>query len=165
MEELTIRAVEKGELAKCAEIVNAAFNVISEKFGFATETDTTRILIRLQDSLLLKAKMFGAFVGDEQVGFVEIDEKDPEVFEVLRLCVLPEHQGKGYGQALLDQATAYILSMGGIAVVCTIINANKKLKRWLMANGFNEEASGAFGGLPRAICLMQKDMINQCSCA
>ncbi len=158
LKELMFKQLTKSDLNKSAEIVCTAFNAISSQYGFNPEIDTSRIITKMNDAASLGATMIGAFIDGEQIGFVEIDEKDQEVYEVLQLSVLPHYQKAGYGQAILDKVNEVILAKGGVAGVCAIINDNVFLKNWLIKNGFFEEASGKHENFPCAICLMQKDL-------
>lgn len=164
MNDLIIRCVKDSELRKCADVVQIAFNEIAQEYGFAKEVNSVRILETLQDSFTLKNKMIAAFLAEELIGFVRIDDKDPEIYEVLNLSVLPEYQSQGVGHALLAKAHEHIAGSGGVAIVCTIIDKNKRLKKWLLTRGFYEQAVSTLDALPASICLLQKDINNSRCC-
>lgn len=160
MQDLAFKTLEKGNLERSAEIINSAFAPVSKQFGFQHEEDISQIISRLEENLLFGSIMLGAFLEEEQIGFVEIQAKDEEVYEVTKLSVTPEQQRKGYGQAILNKAQEMIMEKGGVAVVCVVIDDNKDVKDWVLRNGFYEEASGQIPNLPCTVCLLQKDIEN-----
>ena len=102
---------------------------------------------------------FGAFANDSNdalVGFVAIWPKGHGVYELTRLCVLPEHRHFGLGKQLAKAAFQSAKEHGACRLVIGIIDANERLKRWYGELGFREERKREYSHLPFAVCEMER---------
>lgn len=74
--------------------------------------------------------------GEQLVGVVGLGRED-EFWVMWKLYVLPAHQGKGVGKALLDAAIE-ALPAGTTELLLDVLVGNEKAIRFYRANGFGD---------------------------
>jgi ribosomal protein S18 acetylase RimI-like enzyme len=74
--------------------------------------------------------------GDDVVGMTGLGQEDG-YWVMWKLYVLPEHQGRGIGRALLDGAAA-ALPPGTDRLLLDVLKANEPAIRFYRANGFTD---------------------------
>lgn len=79
-------------------------------------------------------------------GFVHLcpsrdHDAGPEIGEVAAIYLMPEHWGKGWGQALLDRAVATLQLAGFCAATLWVLDFNARARRFYEAGGW--QADGA----------------------
>ncbi len=66
----------------------------------------------------------GAFLGDDLIGIASIYREpppgaaDPDAWRLRGMAVLPEHQGRGYGRALVRACLDHLRAHGGNQLWC-----------------------------------------------
>jgi GNAT superfamily N-acetyltransferase len=163
MKNYMVREITREELSVSAQILLEAF-IRSRPIRLSAGPGYQPYYARLEEDVHTEAKLFGAFLDGVPGGFMEIDAKDEEVFEVRQLCVLPAYQKQGCGQTMLDTAVSLIRSFGGVAVVGAMLEGKQWMKDWFTRNGFWEEVSGRPEGFPCQVSLLQKDLIPSPQC-
>lgn len=68
--------------------------------------------------------LFGAYLGDEMIGFATYKEINDEVVEMSWLAVLPEFQGKNYGKTLVEKSLAEFSQEYKVCEVKTLSGAD-----------------------------------------
>lgn len=158
MSHLSFRELNASQVNACAQVISSAYNVIATQYGFQPDANTDRLVESLTNSMAARGRLYGAYAGDTQVGAFLLIPRDCDVYELTMLSVIPARQGIGYGSQLLEAAEQFVLAMDGIALVCTIIDDNAALKKWLLKTGFRETMSGWPAGSPCNISLLQKQL-------
>lgn len=78
---------------------------------------------------ILQHEFFLAVNNEEKAGFISLarDQKDPSVFILHKIYVLPEAQGKSIGKSLLNFAIEQVKAQGGKALQLNVNRHNKAL--------------------------------------
>lgn len=149
-----------GNLDEYAEVIRKAFETVAEELGLTRENAPTFPAFLGPDAMeKLRengAAMFGAYEGENCIGFVVAQNAGEGVFYLERLAVLPEHRHAGTGRKLMDTVFDYVRENGGRKVSIGIINENLRLKKWYIQYGFIETGLRKFDHLPFTVCFMEK---------
>lgn len=89
------------------------------------------------------SRFFLAYMGEVLVGYLKINEapaqtelNDARAIELERIYLLPGHQGKGLGLALLEQAVAIAKAAGKDYLWLGVWEKNEKALAFYRRNGF-----------------------------
>ena len=138
-------------------VIRDSFRTVALEFGLNEGNCPTHPSLITLDKLAVleeKAKLFGLFLNDKQVGFVAVEKADGEVYYLDKLAVLPEYRHKGYGRYLVDFVVSYVKEQGGQKVSLGMINESTVLKNWYKKLGFSETETKKFEHLPFTVCFM-----------
>jgi len=138
-------------------VIRDSFRTVALEFGLNEGNCPTHPSLITLDKLAAleeKAKLFGLFLNDKQVGFVAVEKADGEVYYLDKLAVLPEYRHKGYGRYLVDFVVSYVKEQGGQKVSLGMINESTVLKNWYKKLGFSETETEKFEHLPFTVCFM-----------
>jgi len=103
--------------------------------------------------------MYTATESLDIIGCIGIKcSKDPQIWYIERLAVIPSKRHAGIGSALLQFAINEIAANHAQKISIGIINENKQLKLWYEKHGFYEYELKHFNHLPFTVCLMYKDL-------
>jgi len=145
-------------------VIRLAFADVAEEFHL-TPTNCPKHPSFLSDTDLIEplswpeVVCFGALLDDTLVGFTAIFPKSSRVYELTRLCVLPEHRHAGLGSKLVQAALHSAEAYGARKVVIGIIAENARLKRWYEGHGFRATAVREYAHLPFKVCEMERETI------
>lgn len=149
-------------IGRSAEVIKASFQTVAAEFGLTEANAPTHPSNMTFENLITAKnkglKLFGLFLGDEQVGFVAIDAANAPVFHFERLAVLPDYRHKGLGEELVKFACDYIKSNGGDKAAIGIIEEHTVLKDWYCTLGFKHTGTRKFSHLPFTVGFMEKDL-------
>lgn len=160
---LTFRIAKQEDFPQCAALIAAAFNPISETYGFQPTEDLTPLIASLENLPDPEDQVYSVWQEDAQVGCFSLERRDEGVYEITKFSVRPECQRQGVGQCILNYIFELIGAKNGVAAVCTIFDDNLPVKSWLLKNGFQEIVIGSAAGIPCAVCLLQKEFESSCS--
>ncbi|MCL2646941.1 MAG: GNAT family N-acetyltransferase [Phycisphaerales bacterium] len=156
---ITIRPLDLAEMAVSAEILRESFGTVAAEFGLTPQNAPTNPAFSRKENLEADdadgCRCYGLFIGDDQVGFMELRPKDATCHELRKLGVRPSFRHAGYGRRLLDYAKEQVAKSGGRAIVIGIIEENLVLKDWYMANGFVHTGTKIFPHLPFTVGYME----------
>lgn len=150
-------------LSAVCEVIHLAFADVAEEFHLTPQNCRNHPSF-LSDSVLAASLCrpgvlcFGALADDVPVGFVAIWPKGHDVFELTRLCVLPEHRRAGLGGRLIQAAFQAAEEHGAHKMEIGIIAENERLKRWYESYGFRATAVREYGHLPFTVCEMEREL-------
>jgi ribosomal protein S18 acetylase RimI-like enzyme len=152
------------DLVKSHKLIKESFKTVADDFGLTMEncpanpafTKYSQLLEMKEEGI----KMFGLFLGKQQVGFIAIEYADKGAYYIERLSILPEFRHKGYGTALMDFTFNYVKKAGGERVSVALMDNNILLKNWYIAYGFRETGKKEFDHLPFKVCFMEKEIIS-----
>jgi diamine N-acetyltransferase len=158
---LEIKRIDN-EFEECAEVIRAAFITVADEFNI-TKLNAPTNPAYLEAVSLEKMKkkgieMYGAYEGDQCVGFVAIEKAGEDNYYMEKLAVLPEFRHNGYGKELINFVVDSIKMRSGQKIGIAIINKNLILKKWYIKNGFIETGTKVFEHLPFEVCFMERTL-------
>lgn len=147
----------------CASVIRKSFQTIAEEFDLTPDNAPTNPAFityeRILESIHKGTVFFGLYSGQVLVGCIAVEKspKDPTLFFIERLAVLPEQRHHGFGKELLDYAFSYIRELEGKTVSIGIMDNNTRLKNWYLAYGFTATEIRSYTHLPFDVCFMSKN--------
>lgn len=159
MREIIIKELTLEDMATSAETVRAAFGTVAAEFGLTRENCPTNGAFTQPEHLAHDLRegglMFGMYADGEQIGFVQLQQKNEGEFHLKKLGVLPEYRHHGYGRQLLDYIRMIVEEKGGTKISLGMIEENALLRDWYQANGFVHTGTGQFPQLPFVVGFME----------
>ena len=152
-----IKQISRNQLPACLDVFHSGYLPVALEFGLTNENCPHRGRASLPFEKLVGdfdggALMFGYFVGEENdeklVGVLSIKMHSSDVCKLNDVVVMPEHQKKGYGTALLNFAKEKALEMGAKKVFLGMIDDNTCLKEWYLAHEFAPAGTQRLDGAP-----------------
>ena len=136
-----IRPIKKIELQDCLQIFRKGYETVALELGLTDENcpDRGRASLTLEKLVIQfesGAMMYGFFTNDNLVGFLGMKKLENGDFEIDDIIVLPEHRHNGYGKELLDFSKQRAKELGASKIKLSMIDGNKRLKKWYESNGF-----------------------------
>lgn len=150
------------ELDTCTEIIRDSFITVAEDFKLTSANcPTNPAFIDPDDMQNLQSEnreLYRISYHRKPAGFVAIERslKEPGVFYIEKVCVLPEFRHLGIGKSIMEFAWKRIIEMGGIQASVAIIDENVQLKNWYKRLGFDVTGIKKFDHLPFTVCFMAK---------
>lgn len=152
-----IRAYRKGDLDVLKEITIICFEGVSidhnieEKFGQFAETDWRERKAKHMDQDV-NANSDGIFVYEDQgtlIGYIttRIDQES-KIGGIPNLAVLPGHQGKGVGKALMKAAFDYFEEQNMSVAKIETLDQNAIGQNFYPRSGFTEVARQIHYAMP-----------------
>jgi ribosomal protein S18 acetylase RimI-like enzyme len=154
---------DEHDLKKSVEVIRASFKTVAAELKLTQNNCPTHPSLITLDRLLElknKARLFGLFLNDLQVGFVAIEKADDTLYYLDKLAVLPEHRHKGYGKKLVQLVLSDVKEHKGEKVALGMINESAILKNWYQQLGFMEVGTKSFEHLPFTVCFMEKSLLS-----
>lgn len=152
MTEYYIRKIRLEEIDSCAKVIRQSFLTVAEEFGLTIENCPTNGAFIKKERLLSDfnagINMYGLYLDEDLIGFMELWQKEEGAFELGKLSVLPRHRHKGGGAMLIDFAQKEVSETGGNKIKVGIIENNLRLKKWYLKNGFIHTGTFKFPHLP-----------------
>lgn len=154
-----IKAVERGELERCAEVIRLGFGTVARDFGLTKENCPTNGAFieteRLLSDFNKGKRMYGLFSDGGMVGFMQLDKRDDGCFELEKITVVPQYRHAGFGKSLLRFAADRARETGAAKLTIGIIEENTVLKNWYEENGFVHMGTKKFDFLPFTVGFME----------
>ena len=136
-----IRAVEKDELAVCADVIRKSFRTVADEYGF-TEANAPRFTAfaiteeRLKWQMDCEHRLMCLDEEDGTVcGYYSLRMLDRGECELGNLAVLPEYRHNGIGGRLLQHAVETARARNCRVMNLSIVEENKRLRRWYERSG------------------------------
>lgn len=159
MNKCFIREVGVTELEYCIEVIRQGFETVAKDFGL-TENNcpSNGAFIKLDRLLADKNKgnyMYGLFSENKLIGFMQLEKKDDEEYELKNVTVLPSFRHNQYGEMLLQFAFNKVNELNGKKMTIGIIEDNTVLKQWYLKNGFTHTGTKKIDFLPFMVGFME----------
>lgn len=159
MHEVQIREALISELEGCAQVIRRGFATVAEDFGLTAENCATNGAFIQADRLIADKRkgnfMYVLTVNNEIAGFMQLEKKSDEQYELEKITVLPAFRHHGYGKTLLDYAKDKAKKFGAKRLTIGIIEENAVLKDWYSQNGFKHTGTRQFTFLPFTVGFME----------
>ena len=128
------------DTALLADLIRRAFTGVADRLGLTAENwswHPSNYTPERIDEALDKGVCFHVLSCDGRpCGCVGIQETDPGVCKLRRLSVLPGHQGRGFGRALVRYVFEQAAALGAKRVEIGLIAEDTGLKDWYARLGF-----------------------------
>ena len=150
------------DLKNSMAVIRDSFKTVAVEFELTQDNCPTHSSFMTLDKLLeleKKARFFGLFLNDAQVGFVAIEKADDSLYYMSNLAVLPEYRHKGYGEKLVEFVLDYVKSNKGEKVSLGMIDESAVLKNWYQQLGFEVTGTKNFEHLPFTVCFMERGLL------
>lgn len=143
--------------------MHASFQTVAQEFNLTKENassnsafiDIEQLEHEIQSGLVL-------YIAKEDmasIGCIGIRcSKDPKIWYIEKLGVVPQKRHSGTGSKLLQFAIDEISAQKAQKISIGIINENIKLKKWYEKHGFYAYETKHYDHLPFTVCLMYKDL-------
>jgi len=158
-----IQEIKNGlDLKNSVAVIRDSFQTVAIEFGLNGLNCPTHPSLMTLDKLLeleKKARMFGLFLNNVQVGFVAVEKADGTLCYMDKLAVIPEHRHKGYGRKLVEFVLDYVKKNRGEKVSLGMIDESAVLKNWYRQLGFEVTRTKNFEHLPFTVCFMEKELL------
>jgi len=152
---------DDNELNNSVRVIKNSFRTVADEFDLAIENCPAHpSFVTIQQLKELKSKglrLFGLFLGADQVGFVAVEKANDTLYYMDKLAVLPEYRHRGYGTELVAFVLDYIRNRGGQKLSIGMIDEHKVLKDWYGKLGFAVISMTKFPHLPFTVCFMERD--------
>ena len=157
-----IRKLKYKELEACAELIRASFATVAEQFRLTRENCPTNgaFIERawLETEWHKGILMHGLYCDKTMAGFMQLEQKTPEIYEMKKLAVRPECRHLGYGKAILAFAKEAAKELEAKKITIGIIEENDILKEWYREKGFVHTGTKKFDNLPFTAGFMEQSI-------
>lgn len=160
MAEPTIKEIEYIELDACTHVIRESFSTVAKEYRLTRQNcptngafiETSRLIADWNKGNL----MFGLYCGKTLTGFMELELKKPDIYELKKLAILPEYRHLGYGSLLLSYAQQIALDNHVSKISLGMIEENTLLKNWYIKHGFKHIGTQNFNHLPFKVGFMEQ---------
>lgn len=137
-----IKQITKENIPECAKVVRESFGTVAKEFGITPENaprftafavTEDRLLWQLESEHRL---MFAYFEDGKIVGYCSLSLIGEVVCELNNLCTLPAYRHNKIGEKLLLNAFEQAKKLGCSKMTLSIIEENKRMRRWYENHGF-----------------------------
>lgn len=157
--------INENKLQECLEVIHRSFATVAEEFGLTQENCATNgafiPLSRLKSEYDNGNLMFGLYVNDKIIGFMQLAKYNEEICRLEKLAVLSEYRHNGFGKELLEYAESIAFNEGYKVIHIGIIEKNTRLKNWYLDNGFIHTGTHEYPHLPFTVGFMQFNIDKQ----
>lgn len=154
-----IRLINDDELLVALDVIRRSFQTVAMDFGITKENCPTNAAFLARDRLIQEKEsgslLFGLFLCDKMVGFIELYLHEDQSLELQKLAVLPKYRHRGFGKELISHAKKEAELCHKNVIKIGIINENTTLKQWYLSNGFIQTELRRFNHLPFTVCFME----------
>lgn len=160
MELPIIKKIEYSELDICAELIRESFGTVALEFHLTRQNcptngafiETERLEIDWNKGNL----MVGLYRGSVLAGFMELERKASDTYELQKLAVPPCYRHLGYGGLLLSYARKIAVEAHVSKITLGMIEENRILKNWYQSHGFRHMGIKKFAHLPFTVGFMEQ---------
>ena len=159
---MIIREAKRTDIDVLVNLLRSSFRGVAEKFG-VTEKNTPKFLAFCTNERIEKdlEKDLTYYILEEDglpCGCVALERAETNVCYLMRLAVLPEHRGKGYGKMLVHHIFEKSRTYGASRVEIAMISKDRKLKKWYKKLGFVQKGTKKYDHLPFVVAFMYREL-------
>lgn len=157
-----IKKVSYEELDTCAALIRESFATVAEQFYLTPQNCPTNGAFIERSWLETEWRkgilMYGLYCDGILAGFMQLEQKAPDICELKKLAVRPEYRHLGYGAMLLSFARKSAIELSAKKITIGIIEENVILKEWYRVNGFVHTGTKRFDRLPFTVGFMEQSI-------
>jgi len=155
---MNIRQANEADMGVLVNLLRNSFRDVAERFGITKENNPRSLAFctnqRIEDDLAKGVTYYILEKDGQPCGCVAIEKAKPDVCYLMRLAVLPEYRGKGYGKMLVHHIFEKARKTGARRVEIAMISRDRKLKNWYKKFGFIQKGTKQFNHLPFKVAFM-----------
>jgi len=159
---MAIRKAKKADIDVLVNLLRSSFRDVAEKFGITEENNPMSLAFctneRVENDLEKDLTYYILEKGGRPCGCVAIERAKPGLCYLMRLAVLPEHRGKGYGKMLVHHIFENARASGARRVEIAMISRDTKLKKWYKKLGFIQKGTKKYDHLPFNVAFMYREI-------
>ena len=159
---MIIRQANKADIDVLVTLLHNSFRDVAERFGITKENNPRSLAFCTNELIerdLEKDLTYYILEKDSRpCGCVALERAKPGVCYLMRLAVLPEHRGKGYGKMLVHHIFEKASKTGARRVEIAMISKDTKLKKWYKKLGFKQKGTKKYDHLPFIVAFMYKEL-------
>lgn len=159
---MVIRQADNADIVVLVTLLRSSFRNVAERFGI-TEENNPRFLAfctnkRIESDFEKDLTYYILEKDGQPCGCVALERAKPGVCYLMRLAVLVEHRGKGYGKMLVHHIFEKARETGARRVEIAMISRDRKLKTWYKKLGFIQKSTKKFDHLPFSVAFMYREL-------
>ena len=137
-----IKQITKENIHECAKVIRESFGTVAEEFGITPENAPGFTAYAVTEDRLLRQlesehrPMFAYFEDGKIAGYCSLCLVGDGVCELNNLCTLPAYRHNKIGEKLLLNAFEQAKRLGCSKMTLSIIEENKRMRRWYENHGF-----------------------------
>jgi len=159
---MAIIKAKKSDIDVLVTLLRNSFRSVAERFGITEENNPRSLAFCTKERIendLQKDLTYYILEGDDRpCGCVAIERAKPGVCYLMRLAVLPEYRGKGYGKMLVHHIFEKARAAGVERVEIAMISKDRKLKKWYKSLGFIQKRTKKYDHLPFIVAFMYREL-------
>jgi diamine N-acetyltransferase len=155
--------IKNGRMDELLDVLHKSFEDVAKEISLTKNGSPLNNAFieksELEEQIKKGLTIFGSIENERIIGCIGIMPSSiKNEYYLEKLCVLPEKRHNGIGFELLRHSENEIRNSAGKSILISIINRNKRLKKWSIRNGFSELELSSFKDLPFEVCIMKKDL-------
>ena len=159
---MAIRKAKKADIDVLVTLLRNSFRDVAEKFGITEANNPMSLAFctneRIENDLHKDLTYYILEKDDRPCGCVALERAKHGVCYLMRLAVLPEHRGKGYGKMLVHHIFEKARTTGARRVEIAMISKDRKLKKWYKGLGFIQKRTKKYDHLPFIVAFMYREL-------
>jgi N-acetylglutamate synthase-like GNAT family acetyltransferase len=159
---MAIRKAKKADIDTLVNLLRSSFRDVAERFGITEENNPKSLAFcsneRIKSDFQKDLTYYILEKDGKPCGCVAIEKAKPGVCYLMRLAVLPEHRGKGYGKMLVHHIFEKARKIGARRVEIAMISKDRKLKNWYKKLGFIQKSTKKYDHLPFIVAFMYREL-------
>jgi len=159
---MIIREAKRADIDILVNLLRSSFRGVAERFGVTEENNPKSLAFctneRIECDLEKDVTYYILQENGLPCGCVALERARPGVCYLMRLAVLPEHRGKGYGKMLVHYIFEKSRISGARRVEIAMISKDRKLKKWYKKLGFIQKGTKKYNHLPFIVAFMYREL-------
>ncbi len=107
------------------------------KEAFVNDVKRNELYVRVEKGKVIGAIVISTYMDDEYIPIQWLTPNGKSTY-IHRVCIHPDHQGKGYAQELMDFAEDHSRKNGFISVRLDTFSQNKRNQRFYEQRGYQK---------------------------
>ena len=159
---MIIRKAQRADIDVLVNLLRSSFRDVAERFGITKENNPKSLAFctneRIESDLEKDLTYYVLESNGRACGCVALERAKPGVCYLMRLAVLAEHRGKGYGKMLVHHIFEKSRTYGARRVEIAMISKDRKLKKWYKRLGFIQKSTKKYDHLPFIVAFMYRKL-------
>jgi N-acetylglutamate synthase-like GNAT family acetyltransferase len=159
---MVIREAIRADIDVLVNLLRISFRDVAERFGITKENNPRSLAFctneRIESDLEKDLTYYILEKDGRPCGCVALEKAKPGVYYLMRLAVLPEHRGKGYGKMLVNYIFEKSRATGARRIEIAMISKDTKLKKWYKKLGFIQKSTKKYDHLPFVVAFMYREL-------